>query len=1123
MFDGSKNNYYFHHSKSAQSSESHEALLPRGAFSVIMTSVHSAENRLFFHMNQQSSHTPASTTRSQRFFATAASAATSIFRRFINLHRTGFPLMRHTFIIMLGTTIASAILIFSGHSPFMPEAAQANFFTAALLELVTLPANITQIGTAILVGFVAQTMGIVMSLFIFLAAAMASYDVTINTPEVIIAWKVLRDVTNLFFVIILLIIAIGTTLRREQYMWNKNLPRFIIAAIFVNFSRTIVAFATDFADVLQQTFVAGLNSVAFAKLFAGFGATQYLSLTTYTNPSLSTLALPLITLAAGVIAVILQLVVCAIMFVYFAMLLGRVGLLWLLAIFGAPAFAASVLPQTQKYYKDWWAKLSNAVALGPILAFFLWLAVTIVPDPNTASATFATVLSGSPESTGAASQPSFLIGFCLMVTILYYGMKMGTGMAGDIGSFVSKAQGFAFGTVLGGISGAATGAAAYAGGSALRRLDYGQMKGRQLIGKAMEGSTNTGIQNLGRLVGAGGTFGNLREAFKNREEEQRKRMAEKGLAANAAVATAVGTVPVLKVIELARGQSGVKGDALEKTNMANREAKDIMNGTDPVNDRVAKANKAIDDGLKKAEDGFASGALSQVEIDEARASAAENKAYVNDPAWQKIGRVEEQKKLLDQEDEKVATAGQRLAAGEITRPDFDTIKLDAELEKARIIGNMTRLGTGTDVGAAVAKLEAYKAEKANLDGSIAERRVKITNWDDERTRQLGIVANPATSAADRARANAEVTRLEGDLLAERAALVPEEARSNALGRSFIPGSERLATRMQDSWKGRGDALRAQDDTRITAAQRFSTGADMGFVGRALVNMQQEYGTQQYLDQKARLDAAVKDSERVTGSDPDNLVDYVLRAKAGGDAEKLQAGLMGLAKKGKLGNLTTSYRAAPVVTQLIKERAEAEGKTPAQVEQLVADVRRTPGDPAVTAIAMESMLKDVYNGDKTMVGKIMSNIRDADHEASGANPAATYTDSVTGATKLIEMKLNVDNSGKVTIDYDKQALKALNAELKGMKPGEIMWNLTSKKLFSKDADGNVQGIGPLAKFFLKAMPAELSKYVKNLNADVIQSIKEQQGEIERTIRDKPDEQQSKDWKRLLAAMKTAGHL
>jgi len=47
-------------------------------------------------------------------------------------------------------------------------------------------------------------------------------------------WGIVRDVANLGFVLVIIVIALATILRRQEYGFKKLLPKLIAAAILVN-------------------------------------------------------------------------------------------------------------------------------------------------------------------------------------------------------------------------------------------------------------------------------------------------------------------------------------------------------------------------------------------------------------------------------------------------------------------------------------------------------------------------------------------------------------------------------------------------------------------------------------------------------------------------------------------------------------------------------------------------------------------------------------------------------------------------------------------------------------------------------------------------------------------------
>src|SRR5665811_2039031 len=129
-------------------------------------------------------------------------------------------------------------------------------------EAAKIPWSVTLLGSiamslvSVLGWILAQLMGILIYI--------AQYDNFTNSAVIINGWRVARDVANMFFVVVLLVIAFGTILQLENYNYKKWLPKLILMAILINFSKTICGLLIDVAQVVMLTFVN-----AFSKIGAG--------------------------------------------------------------------------------------------------------------------------------------------------------------------------------------------------------------------------------------------------------------------------------------------------------------------------------------------------------------------------------------------------------------------------------------------------------------------------------------------------------------------------------------------------------------------------------------------------------------------------------------------------------------------------------------------------------------------------------------------------------------------------------------------------------------------------------------------------------------------------------------
>ncbi len=202
----------------------------------------------------------------------------------------------------------------------------------------------------------------------------ASYNDFINSKTVILGWVLVRDVVNMFFVLILLVIAFGTVLGLEQYEWKKLLVKLVFAAVLVNFSRLICGVIIDAAQVFTMTFVNGFAATAGGNVINALKLQKGWLLSTQAEAEKIN---DISYLIAAVATVFFSVISFFVLGAYMVIMLYRVVVLWVLIILSPVAFISSVLPATQKYATEWWKEFNNHVLAGPILAFFFWLSFAV--------------------------------------------------------------------------------------------------------------------------------------------------------------------------------------------------------------------------------------------------------------------------------------------------------------------------------------------------------------------------------------------------------------------------------------------------------------------------------------------------------------------------------------------------------------------------------------------------------------------------------------------------------------------------------------------------------------------------------------------------------------------------
>jgi hypothetical protein len=236
---------------------------------------------------------------------------------------------------------------------------------------------------AIIMGYVFQYVvafeGFVLTFLVnYALVPVAQYNDFVKSGAVETGWFIIRDVVNMFYVLILIVIAFRTILGIGEG-YEKALPRLIISAVVVNFSRSICGFFIDFAQVVMLTFVNAFSQAAggnFAKAFQIEKMLAYQA--NLDSPSVEPWGL----VAGFILAVILIGFSIAMVFYITIILILRIVYLWFLVVLSPLAFFLQAVPakSTGGYYARWWGLFTQKTVTGPVLAFFLWLSLVVVAD-----------------------------------------------------------------------------------------------------------------------------------------------------------------------------------------------------------------------------------------------------------------------------------------------------------------------------------------------------------------------------------------------------------------------------------------------------------------------------------------------------------------------------------------------------------------------------------------------------------------------------------------------------------------------------------------------------------------------------------------------------------------------
>lgn len=335
----------------------------------------------------------------------------------------------------------------------------------------------------------------------------AQYSDFIHSPAITKGWIILRDVCNMFFVLILLVIAFATILKIENYSYKKYLPKLILMAILINFSKTICGLLIDVAQVVMLTFVNAFKTIGGGSLVDMLGITDWQNMSDEGQDVNDWRAM-----GAYVFAVIYVVVALITLITILAMLAMRIVMIWIYVVLSPLAYLLAAFPGGQSYASKWWSDFTKNLIVGPVLAFFIWLSfATVTPGSSGQSvlpvdgATMNVTGSGSiatSTTTGDFGTGDLLIKFVISIGMLVAGLKISQEIGGAAGSIAGKGMG----AINKGVAlGAGLGAGALA-----------------LANKARKGGGNY----LGRKISKGVGFdirpSKLKEAFKANLEKSKR-------------------------------------------------------------------------------------------------------------------------------------------------------------------------------------------------------------------------------------------------------------------------------------------------------------------------------------------------------------------------------------------------------------------------------------------------------------------------------------------------------------------------------------------------------------------------------------------------------------------------
>ncbi len=277
------------------------------------------------------------------------------------------------------------------------------------------------------------------------------YNDFINAPAVAKGWVIVRDIANMFVIVVMLVIAFATVFRIEEYQYKKLLSKLLIMSVLVNFSKMLTGFFIDFAQVVMLTFVNGFKEAAAGNFVNGFHLSEMFEFSKNKSSIDGQGVAENSFFVASVLALISITVAMVVVAIYLVVFLVRIAFLWLLTIISPLAYLLSAFPgQAKKYSSEWWEYFGKYLSTGPILAFFLWLALAMMQTSNNVLDSF----SGQEGSYGLSEIPaaavtgigqsdillSFIVNIVILLGGLWMTQKLGVVGGKLAGSALAKMQ-----------------------------------------------------------------------------------------------------------------------------------------------------------------------------------------------------------------------------------------------------------------------------------------------------------------------------------------------------------------------------------------------------------------------------------------------------------------------------------------------------------------------------------------------------------------------------------------------------------------------------------------------------------------------------------------------------------
>lgn len=270
-----------------------------------------------------------------------------------------------------------------------------------------------------------------------------------NSVIVQTGWRITRDLANMFFILILLIIAFATVLRFKTYAVQSLLFKVVAVALLINFSLVIAGVVIDFSQIITTFFI----KQGFGNNFGDVTGKiiNAMKITNFYLPNASAQSVGqglldfssgAIAAAAGIILTLVGLVVTAFVFGATAVfLIVRIVNIWFYLIVLPFALFLSILPATSHYFTQWLNNFFKWVFFAPVYAGIMYIAMTIFEatgelsqkvllNPDTVPPGWKAAAAGLTNASMPSAIFQWILVIYIMILALMWAQQSGIKLAG---------------------------------------------------------------------------------------------------------------------------------------------------------------------------------------------------------------------------------------------------------------------------------------------------------------------------------------------------------------------------------------------------------------------------------------------------------------------------------------------------------------------------------------------------------------------------------------------------------------------------------------------------------------------------------------------------------------------